>query len=200
MNLGLLSYVFSAYQPLMRLYYISFLYPLSFTPSVVFLPLTNALLYSPLLPLATRDMPSLLTNKGTLQVLQTINRPNKGPQVNSIRDLHSLCGISDSETGIFKRLVFTFISNQDYVYFGRAPIRGMYLSSQDLKKALKQVLDEDICPKVPSQITVTSIPATARRGRLFGGEIRSGCMAASSTQPFNFIQVSELCESPSIAA
>ncbi|XTI92043.1 kinase-like domain-containing protein [Cenococcum geophilum] len=47
----------------------------------------------------------------------TINRPNKGPQVDSIRDLHSLCGISNLETGAFKRSVFTFISDQDYVYF-----------------------------------------------------------------------------------
>ncbi|OCK87651.1 uncharacterized protein K441DRAFT_691072 [Cenococcum geophilum 1.58] len=65
-----------------------------------------------------------------------INRPNKGLQVNSIRDLHSLYGISDSETGVFKRSVFTFIGDQDYVYF-----------------------DKDIYPEVPSQITVALIPA-----------------------------------------
>jgi hypothetical protein len=88
-----------------------------------------------------------------------INRLNKGPQVNSIRDLYSLCGISDLETSVFKHLVFTFIGDQDYIYFGRVLIRGMYLSSQDLKKALKQVLDEDIYPKVPSQIIVASILA-----------------------------------------
>jgi hypothetical protein len=35
----------------------------------------------------------------------------------------------------------------------------MYLSSQDLKKALKRVLDKDIYPKVPSQIIVASILA-----------------------------------------
>ena len=130
----------------------------SSTPSIVFLPLTNALLHSPLLPLATRDMP-LLTDEGTPQVLQIINRPDEGPQVNSIRDLHSLYGISDSETGAFKRSVFTFIGDQDYVYFSRALIRGMYLSFQDLKKALKRVLDEDIYPKAPSQIIVALIPA-----------------------------------------
>lgn len=37
--------------------------------------------------------------------------------------------------------------------------RGMYLGSQDLKKALKRVPDEDIYPEAPSQITVASIPA-----------------------------------------
>ena len=134
------------------------LLPPSSTPSIVFLPLTNALLHSPLLPLATGDMPSSLTDEGTPQALQTINRPDEGPQVNSIRDLHSLCSISDSETGAFKRSVFTFIGDQDYVYFGGAPIGGMYLSSQDLKKALKRVPDEDVYPEAPSQITVASIP------------------------------------------
>ena len=62
-NLGLLSYVFyllASDAPLLCIPP-----PLSFTPSIVYLPLTNALLYLSLLPLATRDMPSLLTDKGT---------------------------------------------------------------------------------------------------------------------------------------
>jgi serine/threonine protein kinase len=88
---------------------------------------------------------------------QTTSQPDDGLQVNSLRDMHTLCSICDSETGAYKRSVFTFIDSQDFVYFGQASVQGRVLSPEDLRKALERVPDDDIYPEAPPHITTTSI-------------------------------------------
>ncbi|OCL09394.1 hypothetical protein AOQ84DRAFT_291322 [Glonium stellatum] len=68
-------------------------------------------------------------------------------------------GYTHNLEGEFLRSTFSFIDGQDNVYSGQAPIRVGLLSSEDFRKSLKRVPDENVYPKPPAEITIVSIEA-----------------------------------------
>jgi len=81
------------------------------------------------------------------------------PNIRTKRDLTNLCEVSDYETGAFLRSTFTYVDEQDIVWFGQTPgIRKYDLTVEDLKRDLRRIPDTKIYPPKTSSVSVVSGP------------------------------------------
>jgi hypothetical protein len=83
--------------------------------------------------------------------------------IKSTRDLSPLCEAfteEDDEDGnpIFVHSSFGFVTNEYIAYFGQSNLRKYELTARVIKDSLRLLPDEDVYPKVPSNITVFSPP------------------------------------------
>ncbi|KAF2239053.1 hypothetical protein EV356DRAFT_504424 [Viridothelium virens] len=99
----------------------------------------------------------------------SIDQPQEGslgaPNIRTKRDLTNLCEVEDYETGAFKRSTFTYVDDEDIVWFGQAPgVRKFDLTTEDLNRLLQRIPDEKI---YPLKTASTSIVSKADRKKLY---------------------------------
>lgn len=76
----------------------------------------------------------------------------------TLQSLHKLCDISCAENGQFLCSTFSLVDDQDYFYFGQAPIERTRLRPDDLKKHLKLIPDEQVYPAASPRFQIAPTP------------------------------------------
>jgi serine/threonine protein kinase len=80
------------------------------------------------------------------------------PRVESTRELRPLTEWFSAEDGAFSHCTFAIVTNEHYVFVGKAPIRKYSLTPKIINESLKSVTDEEVYPKAPLDVTIASVP------------------------------------------